>query len=137
MSKILDEYGYRLMIPKKDMEVIVLVDNQINPNQKMRNKSLHRKIKSEYKRRIMINIDAIIKKHKKKRDFLYKKFKISKIITLKNKKKKLFHILSRKSLKYLENLHKNLLHESRTKTKKIPKYNKTRNQTRKKRGRKK
>ena len=40
MSKILDEYGYRLMIPKKDMEVIVLVDNQINPNQKMRNKSL-------------------------------------------------------------------------------------------------
>ena len=47
MTKVLDEYGYRLMIPREEMDAIILVDNQINPNKKMRNKSLHRKVESE------------------------------------------------------------------------------------------
>ena len=34
MTKVLDEYGYRLMIPREDMDAIILVDNQINPNKK-------------------------------------------------------------------------------------------------------
>ena len=32
MTKVLDEYGYRIMIPREDMDAIILVDNQINPN---------------------------------------------------------------------------------------------------------
>ena len=131
MTKVLDEYGYRLMIPREEMDAIILVDNQINPNKKMRNKSLHRKVESEYKRRIIINIMAVVKKSHKKRKNLQKILRISKKSDLKHKKKDLFSILSKKSLKYLENLQKRFLHDGRTNTKKIPKYAKTKTKTRK------
>ena len=131
MTKVLDEYGYRLMIPREEMDAIILVDNQINPNKKMRNKSLHRKVESEYKRRIIINIMAVVKKSHKKKKNLQKILRISKKSNLKHKKRDLFSILSKKSLKYLENLQKRLLHDGRTNTKKIPKYAKTKTKTRK------
>lgn len=131
MTKVLDEYGYRLMIPREEMDAIILVDNQINPNKKMRNKSLHRKVESEYKRRIIINIMAVVKKSHKKKKNLQKILRISKKSNLKHKKKDLFSILSKKSLKYLENLQKRFLHDGRTNTKKIPKYAKTKTKTRK------
>ena len=131
MTKVLDEYGYRLMIPREEMDAIILVDNQINPNKKMRNKSLHRKVESEYKRRIIINIMAVVKKSHKKKKNLQKILRISKKSNLKHKKRDLFSILSKKSLKYLENLQKRFLHDGRTNTKKIPKYAKTKTKTRK------
>ena len=130
MTKVLDEYGYRLMIPREEMDAIILVDNQINPNKKMRNKSLHRKVESEYKRRIIINIMAVVKKNHKKKKNLQKILRISKKSDLKHKKIDLFSILSKKSLKYLENLQKKFLHDGRTNTKKIPKYAKTKTKTR-------
>ena len=130
MSKILDEYGYRLMVPREDMDAIILVDNQINPNKKMRNKSLHRKVEIEYKRRIIVNIIAAVKKSNKKRKNINKILKITKKYNLKNKKIDIFTILSKKSIKYLKNLQKKVLHDSRTKTKKIPKYIRTKKKTR-------
>lgn len=130
MTKVLDEYGYRLMIPREEMDAIILVDNQINPNKKMRNKSLHRKVESEYKRRIIINIMTVVKKNHKKKKNLQKILRISKKSDLKHKKIDLFSILSKKSLKYLENLQKKFLHDGRTNTKKIPKYAKTKTKTR-------
>ena len=130
MSKILDEYGYRLMVPREDMDAIILVDNQINPNKKMRNKSLHRKVEIEYKRRIIVNIIAAVKKSNKKRIKINKILKITKKYNLKNKKIDIFTILSKKSIKYLKNLQKKVLHDSRTKTKKIPKYIRTKKKTR-------
>ena len=136
MTKVLDEYGYRLMIPREEMDAIILVDNQINPNKKMRNKSLHRKVESEYKRRIIINIMASAKKSHKKKKNLKKILRISKKSSLKHKKKDLFAILSKKSLKYLENLQKKFLHDGRTNTRKIPKYIKTKTKTRKRRQKK-
>ena len=129
MTKVLDEYGYRLMIPREEMDAIILVDNQINPNKKMRNKSLHRKVESEYKRRIIINIMTVVKKNNKKKKNLQKILRISKKSDIKHKKKDLFSILSKKSLKYLENLQKKFLHDGRTNTKKIPKYAKTKTKT--------
>jgi hypothetical protein len=130
MSKILDEYGYRLMVPREDMDAIILVDNQINPNKKMRNKSLHRKVEIEYKRRIIVNIIAAVKKSNKKRININKILKITKKYNLKNKKIDIFTILSKKSIKYLKNLQIKVLHDSRTKTKKIPKYIRTKKKTR-------
>ena len=130
MSKILDEYGYRLMVPREDMDAIILVDNQINPNKKMRNKSLHRKVEIEYKRRIIVNIIAAVKKSNKKRININKILKITKKYNLKNKKIDIFTILSKKSIKYLKTLQKKVLHDSRTKTKKIPKYIRTKKKTR-------
>ena len=131
MTKVLDEYGYRLMIPREDMDAIILVDNQINPNKKMRNKSLHRKIESEYKRRIIINIMATVKKSNKKKKILQKISRITKKSHSENKKIDLFTILSKKSLKYLENLQKKFLHDGKANTRKIPKYTKIKTRKRK------
>ena len=136
MTKVLDEYGYRLMIPREDMDAIILVDNQINPNKKMRNKSLHRKIESEYKRRIIINIMATVKKSNKKKKILQKILRITKKSHSENKKIDLFTILSKKPLKYLENLQKKFLHDGKANTRKIPKYTKTNTKTRKRKRKK-
>ena len=62
MAKIMDDFGYIIKIPEEEMKAIHLVDNGINPYKKIRNKSLQNKVRSEYKRRLIINIVGLIVK---------------------------------------------------------------------------
>ena len=65
MARIIDDFGYRIKIPEEEFLAITLVDNGIDPHKKMKKKSLHNKVLQEYKRRLVINIEAYAKKTNK------------------------------------------------------------------------
>ncbi len=126
MAKIIDDFGYMIKIPEESMEAIILVDNGINPYKNIKNKSLQHKVKTEYKRRLIINIVAAIKKSSKIKKFVLKKIKIkektkeSKVI-----KHKIHYKLEKLSTKSLDNLYKEILQHGKTKKFKSPKTKKT------------
>ena len=124
MAKIMDDFGYIIKIPEEEMKAIHLVDNGINPYKKIRNKSLQNKVRSEYKRRLIINIVGLIVKSPRHKTLLIKNLKIKshKKTIIKQIQKK----LHKKSMKHLDNLYKSLLQHGKTKKKKIPKHSKTR-----------
>ena len=76
MAKIMDDFGYIIKIPEEEMKAIHLVDNGINPYKKIKNKSLQNKVRSEYKRRLIINIVGLIVKSPRHKTLLIKNLKI-------------------------------------------------------------
>jgi hypothetical protein len=124
MAKIMDDFGYIIKIPEEEMKAIHLVDNGINPYKKIRNKSLQNKVRSEYKRRLIINIVGLIVKSPRHKTLLIKNLQI------KSRKKPIIKQIQKKlhkmSMKHLDNLYKSLLQHGKTKKKKIPKHSKTR-----------
>jgi len=62
MAKIIDDYGYRIKIPTEEFEAITLVDNGIDPYKKLKKKTLQQQVVKEYKRRLIINIAAFMRK---------------------------------------------------------------------------
>ena len=127
MAKIIDDFGYRMKIPEEDYKAITLVDNGINPYKTLKKKSLQHKVINEYKRRLIINIVAFIKKSTKNKQFVFKKLNLrKKITTHKNKKKALKEQLHKINWKKLDNLYKQILQDGRTKKVIFPKSRKTR-----------
>jgi glutamyl/glutaminyl-tRNA synthetase len=123
MSKINDDLGYRIKIPKEALLAINLVDNGIDPYKKMKKTSLHHKVENEYKRRSIINILAFMRKSSKNAKYVYKKLKI--------RKKSSNHLVIKSQLdkinwKKLDKLHKQILQVGRTKKTTFPKSRKTR-----------
>ena len=86
MARILDDFGYRMKLPEEEYMAITLVDNGINPHKTMKKRSLHHKVVQEYKRRLIININAFAKKSLKNRRFVLKNLKIRKKLTTKTNK---------------------------------------------------
>ena len=126
MAKIIDDFGYMIKIPEESMEAITLVDNGINPYKNIKNKSLQHKVKTEYKRRLIINIAAAIKKSSKIKKFVLKKIKIKeKSKESKTIKHKIHYKLEKLSIKSLDNLYKQILQHGKTKKFKSPKTKKT------------
>ncbi|MEE8478715.1 MAG: hypothetical protein V3S42_01785 [Candidatus Neomarinimicrobiota bacterium] len=126
MARIIDDFGYRTKIPEEEFIALTLVDNGIDPYKKMKKKSLHNKVIQEYKRRLVINIEAYAKKSSKNKRFVFKKLKIQKKTTSKSKKNVLTHVLNKIHWKKLDNLYKEILQHGRTKKNIIPKSRKTR-----------
>ena len=127
MSKIIDDYGYRIKITPEEFEAITLVDNGIDPYLKLKNKTLHRDVKKEYKRRLVINISSFMKKSSKNRQLVFKNIHIRKKNTRdKNTIRSNRSYLNKVDWKKLVNLYKQILQIGRTKKKKFPKSRKTR-----------
>ena len=118
MAKIADEFGYVIKISDEDMLAISLVDNGINPYKKIKKKSLQHKVKNEYKRRLIINIIAFLKKSSKNKEFLIRKLKIK--TKTKNKStiiETIRHKLNKMHVKNVDKLNNIILHHGRTKEK--------------------
>ena len=126
MARILDDFGYRMKLPEEEYMAITLVDNGINPHKTMKKRSLHHKVIQEYKRRLIIKINAFAKKSSKNRRFVFKNLKIRKKITTKSKKNAIRQYLNKINWKKLDNLHKQILQDGRTKKNFIPKSRRTR-----------
>ena len=126
MAKIIDDFGYRIKIPDEEFLALTLVDNGINPHQKMKKRSLHKKVINEYKRRLIINIVGFAKKSNKNKKFIQKKLKIKRKTNEKFDKKTIINKLTKINWKKLDNLNKNILQHSRTKKNIIPKSKRTR-----------
>ena len=126
MARIIDDFGYRMKIPDEEYMAITLVDNGINPHKTMKKRSLHHKVVQEYKRRLIININAFAKKSLKNRRFVLKNLKIRKKLTTKTKKSSIIQYLDKKNWKKLDNLYKQILQHGRTKKNIIPKSRRTR-----------
>jgi hypothetical protein len=125
MAKIIDDFGYIIKIPNEELKAINLVDNGINPYKNMKKKSLQHKVRSEYKRRLIVNIIGLILKSSKNRKHLIKKMKIktgkAKHLIIKQIQRKLHKM----SMKHIDNLYKSLLQYGETKKKKTGKHSKT------------
>ncbi len=126
MARIIDDFGYRMKIPEEEYMAITLVDNGINPHKTMKKRSLHHKVVQEYKRRLIININAFAKKSLKNRRFILRKLKIRKKLTTKTKKNSIIQYLNKINWKKLDNLYKQILQDGRTKKNIIPKSRRTR-----------
>ena len=126
MSRIIDDFGYRIKIPDEDFKALVLVDNGIDPYKKIKNKSLQNKVIQEYKRRLVINIASFIKKSTKNKRFIMRQLKSKKKTAKKNNNNQIIKQISKMSWKKLDKINKSFLHHVRTKRKIIPKLNKTR-----------
>ena len=127
MAKIIDDFGYRIKISDEDYKAITLVDNGINPHKTLKKKTLQHKVINEYKRHLIINLIAFIKKSTKNKQFVFKKLNLrKKITTHKNKKKALKEQLHKINWKKLDNLYKQILQDGRTKKVILPKSKKTR-----------
>ena len=126
MSRIIDDFGYRIKIPDEDFKALVLVDNGIDPYKKIKNKSLQNKVIQEYKRRLVINIASFIKKSTKNKRFIMRQLKSKKKTAKKNNNNQIIKQISKMSWKKLDKINKSFLHHVRTKRKFIPKPNKTR-----------
>ena len=121
MAKIMDDFGYIIKIQDEELKAINLVDNGINPYKKIKKKSLQHKVRSEYKRRLIINIMGLIVKSSKNKKHLIKRMKIKTgkpKPVMKQIRKKLHNM----SMKHLDNLYKLLLQHGKTKKKNIRKH---------------
>ena len=126
MARIIDDFGYRIKIPEEEFLAITLVDNGIDPHKKMKKKSLHNKVLQEYKRRLVINIEAYAKKSNKNKRCVFKKLKIRKKTMSKSQKNSIAQLLKKINWKKLDNLYKEILQHGRTKKNIIPKSRRTR-----------
>ena len=132
MAKIIDDLGYRMKIPNEEFLAITLVDNGVDPYKKMKKTTLQHKVVSEYKRRLIVNISAFMRKSSKNARFVSKKLKLrKKTSTYKNKKQTIKDQLQKINWKKLDNLHKQILQVGRTKKISFPKSRKTKRKRRK------
>ena len=93
MSKIIDDFGYRIKIPNEEFVAITLVDNGVDPYKKMKKTTLQHKVVNEYKRRLIINISAFMRKSSKNTRYVTKKLKLrKKISSHKNRKHENIHL---------------------------------------------
>ena len=126
MSKIIDDLGYRIKIPNEELLAITLVDNGVDPYKKMKKTTLQHKVVSEYKRRLIVNISAFMRKSSKNARYVSKKLKLrKKTSTHKNKKQVIKEQLHKINWKKLDNLYKQILQVGRTKKISFPKSKKT------------
>ena len=125
MAKIMDDFGYIIKIQDEELKAISLVDNGINPYKNMKKKSLQHKVRSEYKRRLIVNIIGFILKSSKNRKRLIKKMKIKTEKTKQPIMKQIRNKLHKMSMKHLDNLYKSLLQHGKTKKKKMRKHSTT------------
>jgi hypothetical protein len=123
MSKIIDELGYRMKIPEEEFLAITLVDNGIDPYKKIKKRSLQHKVTNEYKRRLIINIEGLVKRSSKNRQLVYKKLKLR---GKTHKKTAVKDHLHKMHWKKLDKLYKHILQDGRTKKQYSPKTRKTR-----------
>ena len=132
MSKIIDDLGYRIKIPNEEFLAITLVDNGVDPYKKMKKTTLQHKVVNEYKRRLIVNISAFMRKSSKNARYVSKKLKLrKKTSTYKNKKQAIKDQLQKINWKKLDNLHKQILQVGRTKKISFPKSKKTKRKRRK------
>lgn len=132
MSKIIDDLGYRIKIPKEELLAITLVDNGVDPYKKMKKTTLQHKVVNEYKRRLIINISAFMRKSSKNAQYISKKLKLrKKTSAIKNKKQAIKDQLQKINWKKLDNLYKQILQVGRTKKISFPKSKKTKRKRRK------
>tara|TARA_R110002074_G_scaffold1944_1_gene11752 strand:- start:846 stop:1247 length:402 start_codon:yes stop_codon:yes gene_type:complete len=126
MSKIIDDLGYRIKIPKEELLAITLVDNGVDPYKKMKKTALQHKVVNEYKRRLIVNISSFMRKSSKNARYVSKKLKLrKKTSTHKNKKQVIKEQLHKINWKKLDNLYKQILQVGRTKKISFPKSKKT------------
>ena len=132
MSKIIDDLGYRIKIPNEEFLAITLVDNGIDPYKKMKKTTLQHNVVNEYKRRLIVNISAFMRKSSKNARYVSKKLKLrKKTRTYKHRKQAIKDQLQKINLKKLDNLHKQILQVGRTKKISFPKSKKTKRKRRK------
>jgi len=132
MSKIIDDLGYRIKIPNEEFLAITLVDNGVDPYKNMKKTTLQHKVVNEYKRRLIVNISAFMRKSSKNARYVSKKLKLrKKTSTYKNKKQAIKDQLQKINWKKLDNLHKQILQVGRTKKISFPKSKKTKRKRRK------
>jgi len=132
MSKIIDDLGYRIKIPNEEFLAITLVDNGVDPYKKMKKTTLQHKVVNEYKRRLIVNISAFMRKSSKNARYVSKKLKLrKKTRTYKNRKQVIKDQLQKINWKKLDNLHKQILQVGRTKKISFPKSKKTKRKRRK------
>jgi len=132
MSKIIDDLGYRIKIPNEEFLAITLVDNGVDPYKKMKKTTLQHKVVNEYKRRLIVNISAFMRKSSKNARYVSKKLKLrKKTSTIKNKKQAINDQLQKINWKKLDNLYKQILQVGRTKKISFPKSKKTKRKRRK------
>ena len=132
MSKIIDDLGYRIKIPNEELLAITLVHNGVDPYKKMKKTTLQHKVVNEYKRRLIVNISAFMRKSSKNARYVSKKLKLrKKTRTHKNKKQVIKDQLQKINWKKLDNLHKQILQVGRTKKISFPKSKKTKRKRRK------
>ena len=132
MSKIIDDLGYRIKIPNEELLAITLVDNGVDPYKKMKKTTLQHKVVNEYKRRLIVNISAFMRKSSKNARYVSKKLKLrKKTRTYKNRKQAIKDQLQKINWKKLDNLHKQILQVGRTKKISFPKSKKTKRKRRK------
>lgn len=132
MSKIIDDLGYRIKIPNEEFLAITLVDNGVDPYKKMKKTTLQHKVVNEYKRRLIVNISAFMRKSSKNARYVSKKLKLrKKTRTYKNRKQAIKDQLQKINWKKLDNLHKQILQVGRTKKISFPKFKKTKRKRRK------
>ena len=126
MSKIIDDLGYRIKIPNEEFLAITLVDNGIDPYKKMKKTTLQHNVVNEYKRRLIVNISAFMRKSSKNAQYVSKKLKLrKKTSTHKNKKQVIKEQLHKINWKKLDNIYKQILQVGRTKKISFPKSKKT------------
>ena len=102
MSKIMDDFGYRIKIPEEEFLAITLVDNGIDPYKKIKKRSLQHLVTNEYKRRLIINITGFAKRSSKNRRLVAKK------LNLRRKTQKINDKLQKTNWKKLDKMYKNM-----------------------------
>ena len=126
MSKIIDDLGYRIKIPKEELLAITLVDNGVDPYKKMKKTALQHKVVNEYKRRLIVYISAFMRKSSKNAQYVSKKLKLRKKTNAHKNKKQVFkEQLLKINWKKLDNLRKQILQVGRTKKISFPKSRQT------------
>jgi len=126
MSKIIDDFGYRIKIPKEELLAITLLDNGVDPYKQMKKTTLQHKVVNEYKRRLIVNISSFMRKSSKNARYVSKKLKLrKKTSTHKNKKQVIKEQLHKINWKKLDNIYKQILQVGRTKKISFPKSKKT------------
>ncbi len=126
MSKIIDDLGYRIKIPNEEFLAITLVDNGVDPYKKMKKTTLQHKVVNEYKRRLIVNISAFMRKSSKNARYVSKKLKLRKKTSVhKNKKQAIKDQLQKINWKKLDKIYKQILQVGRTKKVSFPKSRQT------------
>ena len=126
MAKIIDDFGYRIKISDEDYKSITLVDNGVDPYKKMKKTTLQHKVVNEYKRRLIVNISAFMRKSSKNAHYISKKLKLrKKANTHKNKKQAIKDQLQKINWKKLDKIYKQILQVGRTKKISFPKSRQT------------
>ena len=107
-GRLEDKYGWRAHLTPVSIRAIKRVDNETLPSPRIKDRKLRKRIETEYKRRLVLEIEGFIKKSPKKGKVAARRYGISKVKG--GRTRKLRQSLKGLSWRKLQSLRNTLLH---------------------------